>query len=158
MRPGSRPGSWLRGAWLVLAPTGVVACAAAPADLDGPSVRSALESIRPAVLGAHMRFLADDLLENSVINAALQPAFAAREKMAQAQIKQVQPTLLFPTKFRDVKIHTVRVPGLSLVYRLAGLEYGQGFAPVFVVSSDHERHERLLEQLTPEPAVEADHV
>jgi DNA repair ATPase RecN len=29
--------------------------------------------------------LADDLLENSVINAALQQAFTAREKMAQAQ-------------------------------------------------------------------------
>jgi hypothetical protein len=40
------------------------ACAAVPAvDLQSPAVEEALDSIEPEALGAHMRFLADDLLE-----------------------------------------------------------------------------------------------
>ncbi len=45
-------------AWLAVG----LAAAQAP-SLDTPAVRRALESIEPAALGAHMRFLADDLLE-----------------------------------------------------------------------------------------------
>jgi hypothetical protein len=86
------------------------------------------------------------------------PTMIPWETMRQAQIKQVQPTLLFPTRFRDVQIYAVRVPGLGLVYRLAGLEYGQGLTPVIVISSDHERFERLLQKLIPDTAVAAEQV
>ena len=49
---------------LLIAAVGVASTALAQGtDLDSPAVRRALEAVRPAALEAHMRFLADDLLE-----------------------------------------------------------------------------------------------
>lgn len=44
-------------------------------------------------------------------------------------------------------VHTVPAASLGLLYRIAGLAYGAGFRPVFVVTPDHDRHDELLARI-----------
>lgn len=53
----------------------------AEADAERPGIRERISTSAEDAIGK----LADDLLENPLINSALQTAFTAREKMAQAQ-------------------------------------------------------------------------
>jgi hypothetical protein len=68
-----------------------------------------------------------------------------------AQIRKVDMPVMFPLE-KGVKAYTVRVPGLGFLYRLTGLEFGDGLNPVFVVTSAHDHYDRLLDQLRDDPA------
>lgn len=62
------------------------------------------------------------------------------------EIRKVDMPVMFPLKMGTVA-YTVQVPTLGFLFRLTGLEFGQGLKPVFVVTTAHDHYERLLDQL-----------
>jgi hypothetical protein len=68
-----------------------------------------------------------------------------------AKISKTDMPVLFPLK-PGAEAFTVRVPSLGFLFRLTGLEFGQGLNPVFVVTTAHENYARLLAQLRDDAA------
>jgi hypothetical protein len=74
------------------------------------------------------------------------PTLIRWEDLRGTQVSKMQPPLLFPMK-RNSEAFAIHVPTLGFLYRLTGIEYGQGWKPVFVVTSAHENHMKLIEQI-----------
>ncbi len=62
-------------------------------------------------------------------------------------IRRVRLRSTFRPDREGERAYIVLVPGLPLIYALAGAYYRTGFMPVFVVTPDHEHHEALLARL-----------
>lgn len=74
------------------------------------------------------------------------PTVIRWEDLRATKISKMQPPLLFPMK-RNSEAYAIHAPTLGFLYRLTGIEYGQGWKPVFIVTTAHESHQKLLEQL-----------
>ncbi len=65
----------------------------------------------------------------------------------QAGVVEVKPAPLFHPSRPDDRAWVVVAQGLPLLYRLGGLRFGAALRPVFVITSDHERHTDLIERI-----------
>jgi hypothetical protein len=86
------------------------------------------------------------------------PRLIAWDAFTSATITPVKPLTLFRAPRDDESTYAVQVSSLGLPFRLAGLSYGQGWHPIFVVTPDHELFARLLDQLKQHQADQADHL
>ncbi|HEC22888.1 MAG TPA: hypothetical protein ENI95_08225 [Chloroflexi bacterium] len=69
------------------------------------------------------------------------------EAIGDDAVREVRPRPMFRPLRQDVRAFAVHAPGLPLLHRLTGLYYGVGFKPVFIVHSDHDRYQVLIERL-----------
>ena len=124
-----------------------------PAEEHPPGLRARIASQAEDTIGR----LADDLLENPVINSALQSAFTAREKMGQAQ-QSAMEALNLPTA-SDIDKVARRLRSIS--QRLEEVEDGvdkvgakleamseASRAPAAQIGEHLERLESRIDQLT----------
>ncbi len=85
------------------------------------------------------------------------PRLIPWDSFAPGTITTVKPLTLFRAPREGDAAYAIAIDGLDLPFRLTGLSYGQGWKSIFVVTSDHELHTRLLDQLKPH-ADQANHV
>jgi hypothetical protein len=77
--------------------------------------------------------------------------FIPWESVEREAIRSVKPRPMFRLVTDDVVTYAIPVKKLSPLHVLAGHYYGVGFSPVFIVHSDHERYEQIVEQLRDHP-------
>jgi hypothetical protein len=77
--------------------------------------------------------------------------FISWEQIDRDGIRPVRPRPMFKLVIDEVSACAVPATGLSLLHVLTGQYYGVGFRPVFVVHSDHEEYERIIEGLRHAP-------
>jgi uncharacterized protein (UPF0335 family) len=124
-----------------------------PAEEQPPGLRARIASQAEDAIGR----LADDLLENPMINSALQSAFTAREKVGQAQQSAMEALNLPTASDLDKVARRLR----SISQRIEEVEDGvdklgtkleamsdANRAPAAQVSEQLERLETRIEQLT----------
>ena len=103
-----------------------------------------------AVTGAVFVTTSDIALDNNGIRLYLSEnnyTSVSRHTLCEADIKEVSVKKLIGTRGWTTKLFVVRVPGLAIRYRLAGLYYRVCPTPVFVVTLFHENHKRLLDYI-----------
>jgi hypothetical protein len=62
-------------------------------------------------------------------------------------IRPVKPRPMFRLVTDEEAAYAVPAKGLSLLHALTGCFYGMSFSPVFIVHSDHEQHEQIIERV-----------
>lgn len=77
--------------------------------------------------------------------------FIPWERVDRDGIRPVKPRPMFRPVTDEVAAYAVPARGLTLLHVLAAHFYGMGMSPVFIVHSDHERYEQLIEGLKHPP-------
>jgi hypothetical protein len=75
------------------------------------------------------------------------PRLVPWENVDQDGIRPVMPQPMFKVVTDDVVAYAVPAKKLSPLHVLTGHYYGVGFTPVFIVHSDHEGDEQIIERL-----------
>jgi hypothetical protein len=73
--------------------------------------------------------------------------FVPWENVDRDGIRPVKPRPMFRPVTDEVAAYAVPAKKLSLLHVLAGYYYGVGFSGVFIVHSDHDEYEQVIEKL-----------
>ncbi len=74
--------------------------------------------------------------------------FISWEQLRQAEFKKTRISLLYkPWPKHQTTVFPIYMPDLPIIYKITGLYYKLGYTPVFVITTDHDGHELLLDRI-----------